>query len=314
MRHAAVRPGRGRRSRLLPVLVVLGGVLCLGGPTSVRLDPAAASAAVPAAPAEPVDAVRLDLAAEPVAHRPGVGVVPRVTSVPVPVPDAAPRAAASPSPSGRTSGPPGPAAEVTVAEPTGPTLPLGVRPPGSQVVTVVASSSSATTAQLTAWELGQDGWTAVLGPVTARVGSAGVGRASETSTRTPAGTFGLTESFGRAADPGTALPYRVVDGDDWWVSDPASALYNSYAQCAPGTCPFSEAAGENLYAVGAVYDHAVVIDYNRGGTPGAGSAFFMHVANGAATAGCVAIDRGSLQTLLRWLDPGASPVIAIGVG
>ncbi|WP_139306708.1 hypothetical protein [Modestobacter sp. DSM 44400] len=72
-----------------------------------------------------------------------------------------------------------------------------------------------------------------------------------------------------AADPGTALPYRVVDGDDWWVADPASELYNSYAQCLPGTCPCSEAAGEDLYAAGPVYDHAVVIDYNRGGTPGA---------------------------------------------
>jgi L,D-peptidoglycan transpeptidase YkuD (ErfK/YbiS/YcfS/YnhG family) len=106
----------------------------------------------------------------------------------------------------------------------------------------------------------------------------------------------------------------VVDGDDWWVSDSGSAVYNQYAQCAPGTCPFNEAAGENLYAAGAVYDNAVVIDYNRGGTPGAGSAFFLHITNGAATAGCVAIDRAALGTLMRWLDPNAVPLIAIGVG
>jgi L,D-peptidoglycan transpeptidase YkuD (ErfK/YbiS/YcfS/YnhG family) len=98
------------------------------------------------------------------------------------------------------------------------------------------------------------------------------------------------------------------------VSDPTSPLYNRYARCAPRSCPFDEAKGENLYAAGAVYDNAVVIDYNRGGTPGAGSAFFLHITNKAATAGCVAIDRGSLQTLMRWLDPGASPVISIGVG
>ena len=112
----------------------------------------------------------------------------------------------------------------------------------------------------------------------------------------------------------TALPYRVVDGDDWWVSDVASPRYNQYAQCAPGTCDFSEPASENLAAAGAVYDYAVVIDYNRGGTPGAGSAFFLHVTNGAPTAGCVAIDRGSLVALMRWLDPGSRPLIAIGVG
>jgi L,D-peptidoglycan transpeptidase YkuD (ErfK/YbiS/YcfS/YnhG family) len=212
----------------------------------------------------------------------------------------------------RAAAPTGPAVP---APPSSGGLPLGLDPGGSQqVVTVVAASSGATTAKLTAWQRGPAGWTAVLGPVTARVGSAGIGRASETTTRTPAGTFSLTEAFGRSGDPGTALPYRVVDGDDWWVSDVASPRYNQYAQCAPGTCDFNESAGENLFAAGAVYDHAVVIDYNRGGTPGAGSAFFLHVSNGAPTAGCVAIDAGTLVTLLRWLDPGARPVIAIGVG
>jgi L,D-peptidoglycan transpeptidase YkuD (ErfK/YbiS/YcfS/YnhG family) len=93
-----------------------------------------------------------------------------------------------------------------------------------------------------------------------------------------------------------------------------SARYNRSAECAPGTCDFDERASENLYAAGSVYDFAAVIDYNRGGTPGAGSAFFLHVSNGAPTAGCVAIDGGSLAALLRWLDPGASPRIAIGVG
>lgn len=194
-------------------------------------------------------------------------------------------------------------------------LPLGVDPgPSTQVVTVVASSSRSTTATLTAWELRPSGWTPVVGPVSARVGSAGVGRASETSTRTPAGTFTLTEAFGRSGDPGTALPYRLVDGDDWWVSDVTSPLYNRYAQCAPGTCPFDEAVSENLYAVGAVYGQAVVIDYNRGGTPGAGSGFFLHITNGAPTAGCVAIDAGSLVAVMRWLDPRARPLISIGVG
>jgi L,D-peptidoglycan transpeptidase YkuD (ErfK/YbiS/YcfS/YnhG family) len=196
----------------------------------------------------------------------------------------------------------------------GGSLPLKVSPPGTQVVTVVASSSSSSTAELTAWERSANGWVPVLGPVTARVGRAGIGRASESSTRTPAGMFSLSEAFGRSADPGTALPYRRVDGDDWWVSDPRSPRYNRYAQCAPRTCDFNEAAGENLYAAGAVYDLAAVIGYNRGGTPGAGSAFFLHVTNGAPTAGCVAIDRGSLRDLLRWLRPAASPVIAIGVG
>jgi L,D-peptidoglycan transpeptidase YkuD (ErfK/YbiS/YcfS/YnhG family) len=197
----------------------------------------------------------------------------------------------------------------------GAALPLQVDVGAStQVVTVVAASARSTTAKLTAWELGPSGWTAVLGPVPARIGAAGVGAASESTTRTPAGAFTLTEAFGRSGNPGTGLPYRVVDQQDWWVSDVNSPLYNQHTRCAAGSCPFDERAGENLYAAGSVYDRAVVIDYNRAGVRGAGSAFFLHVTNGAPTAGCVAIDGGSLTALLRRLDPGARPLIAIGVG
>jgi L,D-peptidoglycan transpeptidase YkuD (ErfK/YbiS/YcfS/YnhG family) len=195
-------------------------------------------------------------------------------------------------------------------------LPLPVNTlSAKQVVTVVASSATATEARLTTWVRGAGGrWTPTISPVRARVGAAGIGNAHEGSTKTPAGTFTLTEAFGRAANPGARLPYRVVDRQDWWVSDVNSPQYNQHVRCAAGSCPFNEAAGENLYAQGAVYDHAVVIDYNRAGTPGAGSAFFLHVSNGSATAGCVSIDRSTLVSVLRWLDPQAKPLIAIGVG
>jgi L,D-peptidoglycan transpeptidase YkuD (ErfK/YbiS/YcfS/YnhG family) len=283
---------------VLLVGVLVGAGLC--GPGVPPLVSAAADSPVVTL------AAAVELADDPVAHRPGVGVVPRPVAPPAPI-------LVEPVAEVDEAAPVVPPDEPAVAvPPSAVELPLGANPPGTQLVTVVATSRTASTARLTAWELGADGWTAVLGPVTARIGSAGVGVASEDSTRTPAGTFGLTEAFGRAADPGTALPYRVVDGDDWWVSDVGSPRYNTYAECAPGTCDFDESAGEDLAAAGAVYDHAVVIDYNRGGTPGAGSAFFLHVTNGAPTAGCVAIDRGDLTALLRWLDPAASPVIAIG--
>lgn len=308
---AGHRPVRRRLGRRVVPAALLLSALGLVGPAAPVLVPAAAVAPAPAVHL-PADDLLLAVPDEPVAHLPGVGVVPRVTAVPAAAPAAAPPPA--PAAPAAVAPPPVAAPPPPAAVPAPPRLPLDVEPPGSQVVTVVAPSSGATTAELTAWQLGPAGWTAVLGPVRARIGAAGVGTASESTTRTPAGTFTLTEAFGRAADPGTALPYRTVDGDDWWVSDVASPRYNQYAECAPGTCDFAEAASEDLTATGAVYDHAVVIDYNRAGRPGAGSAFFLHVANGAPTAGCVAIDRGSLVGLLRWLDPGASPVIAIGVG
>ncbi|WP_336029567.1 L,D-transpeptidase family protein [Geodermatophilus sp. FMUSA9-8] len=292
-----------RAARVVTVLLLSAGVL--GGIAPPEPVGAATRASAVVLPA--------DTAPEPVGRRPAVGQVARVTAVPQPV--AAPPAEPA-APAGPAAGVPGPA-DPAAEEPAPPVpgvLPLDVDAGGAaQVVTVVAASAGATTAELTAWELGDAGWTAVLGPWPARVGSAGIGAAREGSTRTPAGTFALPEAFGRAADPGSGLPYRQVDAEDWWVSDVASPLYNRHARCAAGTCPFDERAGENLLAAGAVYDHAVVIGYNSAGTPGAGSAFFLHVTNGAPTAGCVAVERGRLQTLLRWLDPAAGPLVAIDV-
>ncbi|MFW3169086.1 L,D-transpeptidase family protein [Geodermatophilus sp. CPCC 206100] len=307
---AGARGVAGRRAALLPVLAAL--LLVTGAPQGTAA-PASASAAAGAAPSAGELTTAASTTGEPVGHRPAVGVVPRPAAARPAAPAPAVPAAAVPEADG--PGPADPQVADPAAPPAPPALPLGVDPGGStQVVTVVAASSGATTAQLTAWERGPSGWTAVLGPVRARLGSAGVGAASESSTRTPAGTFGLSEAFGRAPDPGSGLPYRVVDDQDWWVSDVGSPLYNQHARCAAGGCPFDESVSENLQAAGAVYDSAVVIDYNRGGTPGAGSAFFLHVTNGAPTAGCVAIDRGSLRTVLQWLDAGAAPRIAIGVG
>jgi L,D-peptidoglycan transpeptidase YkuD (ErfK/YbiS/YcfS/YnhG family) len=182
-----------------------------------------------------------------------------------------------------------------------------------QVVTVVADSASATTAVLTAWQREGHDWTQAYGPVPAYVGQNGIGQASESTARTPAGVWPLTEAFGN--EPATTrLPYRRITTSDWWVSDVKSPHYNTYFSCAPGTCPFDEAAGENLGKAGPVYDHAVVIDYNRAPVvPGAGSAFFLHVGNGRPTAGCVSLPAADLDAVLRWLDPAQQPVIDISV-
>jgi L,D-peptidoglycan transpeptidase YkuD (ErfK/YbiS/YcfS/YnhG family) len=201
------------------------------------------------------------------------------------------------------------------APPAGAALPLPVQAGSStQVITVVAPSAGATRATLTAWQRGPGGWTAVVGPVSARIGSQGVGQASEDLRRTPAGTFTLTEGFGRSGNPGTRLRYRQINPSDYWVSDRTSPLYNTFYECR-GTCPFTAAAGERLWDAGSSYAHALVIDYNRRpAIPGAGSAFFLHVTNGMATYGCVAIDDASLTAIMGWLDPAARPLIAIGVG
>jgi L,D-peptidoglycan transpeptidase YkuD (ErfK/YbiS/YcfS/YnhG family) len=194
------------------------------------------------------------------------------------------------------------------------TAPAPVPRGAGQVITVVADSPSATTATLTAWLRDGAGLVKAFGPVAAYVGQAGIGQASEATSHTPAGVWPLTEAFGIRPAGHTRLPYRQVTTSDWWVSDAGSPHYNTHFSCAPGTCPFDEGAGENLGKAGPVYDHAVVIDYNRSPVvPGAGSAFFLHAGDGRPTAGCVSLPAADLDAVLRWLDPARHPVIDISV-
>jgi L,D-peptidoglycan transpeptidase YkuD (ErfK/YbiS/YcfS/YnhG family) len=198
-------------------------------------------------------------------------------------------------------------------------LPAGVpEPPATtgQLVTVISAGPASTTATLRAWErLPAGGWRATMIPLKVRVGTDGVGKASESGRRTPVGSYTLDQAFGRAVDPGTKLPYRHVGNDDWWVSDTHSASYNTYRHCRIGTCNFDESAGENLGQAGASYDYAMVIGYNTAEpVAGAGSAFFLHVDAGAASAGCVEVPRATVVSLLRWLDPARHPRISITTG
>jgi L,D-peptidoglycan transpeptidase YkuD (ErfK/YbiS/YcfS/YnhG family) len=264
-------------------------------PTPVDTPELALAAAPPSTTASQTPAVVTTLSAPPVTHTP-------VTTAPPAAKPAAKKQEAAGSPAGDM-----------LARDVGTQLPLPYSGPAGQVITVVAPTRTSTTATLTAWTKQGVVWHPDIGPVTANIGSDGVGAASETTSRTPAGVFGLTEAFGIAGNNGTRLPYFQVDNSDWWVSDVTSPAYNTHTRCAPGTCPFNERAGEHLLAAGSVYNHAVVINYNRGPiTPGAGSAFFLHISNGRPTAGCVSVPSDQLDAIMRWLDPAQQPVINIG--
>ena len=178
---------------------------------------------------------------------------------------------------------------------------------------VSAASTTSTAGTLQAWQKGATGWQPHGRPIAAYLGSSGLTRhPREGSSATPIGSFGLTLAFGSAANPGTKLSYFQTGSDDWWVSDVHSALYNTHQRCIE--CAFDTGVSENLYGAGYVYSYAVVIDYNRfPATPGAGSAFFLHVTDGSPTAGCVSIPQAALVSILRWLTPSAHPRMLIGV-
>ena len=183
-----------------------------------------------------------------------------------------------------------------------------------QAIVVTATRYGATTARLTAYERGPEGWRAVYGPWPANVGTRGLappGEKREGDGRTPSGVYGFDFFFGVEADPGVTFPYRRVTGRSIvWDDDPSSALYNTWVDLDRQQ---AGAEPEPMYSVPA-YNHGAVIAYNAARTPGLGSAIFLHVSTGGPTAGCVSLPAGQLVEVLRWLDPSREPRIVLGVG
>ena len=179
-----------------------------------------------------------------------------------------------------------------------------------QVLTVTAASRSATYATFRAYRLSRGRKVAVFGPWTARVGYNGIarpGKKREGDGRTPSGTYGFSFFFGVQPDKGFSFAFRHAYRYDFWDDDPASARYNEWVNARkhnPGASP------EPMHQVPA-YDYAAVIAYNTGRTPGLGSAIFLHVGTGTATAGCVSLPRAELLKVLHWLRPRDHPRITI---
>jgi L,D-peptidoglycan transpeptidase YkuD (ErfK/YbiS/YcfS/YnhG family) len=188
----------------------------------------------------------------------------------------------------------------------------------TQVITVVAHYYRSTTATLRVWNKASGGGWVGGSSITAHIGSAGMTTTpSEWKSATPVGSYTLTLSFGRYANPGTHLSYFRTNGADWWISQLGS-LYNTHQHCWSG-CAFTRGSpNEHLYYEAPYYNYAVVIDFNTRNSPtgvvqGKGSAFFLHVTDGYPTAGCVAIPQSSLLSIMKWLTPTRHPRILIGV-
>ncbi|MEV6344332.1 L,D-transpeptidase family protein [Actinoplanes sp. NPDC051851] len=201
-----------------------------------------------------------------------------------------------------------------------------------QVIVVTGRGWHSTHATLRAYRLDAAGhWRPAFAAMPARTGYGGWKWAAERvqdTGQTPAGTFTVTEAFGVRADPGTALPYRRVDGNDYWVGDRRDPrTYNVFEPAAkPRTWRLSQA--ERLADYPRQYAYAAVIDFNRPAgvhwsrklreyvtaTPshiGRGSAIFLHASGKGSTAGCVSTGRANVARLLRWLDPSQHPRIVM---
>ncbi len=204
-----------------------------------------------------------------------------------------------------------------------------------QVVVVTSKRWGSSYAVLRAYRQDATGqWHLRFGPWSARVGWNGMARAAQRrqdSGTTPAGTFRTRYGFGSAKDPGSGLAYRRFDRSDWWVYDPRDPrTYNVWEPFRSGRAQWRRGWAEHLWDwAGRQYRYGVVLSYNlpsgvhwspslrqRVATGTAdtrgGGGIFLHVKGSGATAGCVAVARERMRTLLRWLDSSRRPRVVIG--
>lgn len=183
-----------------------------------------------------------------------------------------------------------------------------------------ASDDSAPGESAPADDLPEGSWRQVGPPVPVVVGRNGVGPKREGDGRSPQGMFSLGPAFGYAPQPpaGVRIPYRAMAPASVCVDDTGSAFYNLVfdADTLSGAKDWASAEtmrrdlapGDQLYELG------VMVRYNPSRVPGAGSCIFLHLWRGpeSPTAGCTAMAKEDFLEILRWLDPGADPLLVQG--
>ncbi|MEU9152013.1 L,D-transpeptidase family protein [Streptomyces sp. NPDC048417] len=185
---------------------------------------------------------------------------------------------------------------------------------GDQLITAQASALNSTSGTLTWWERRDGQWVRV-GTAAARFGAKGLAegaaRQQDTNT-TPTGLYDLPFGFGlQAAPTGTSVKYRAVTDTSWWCQDNDSASYNRWVEPLPADCRATEA--ERLSSYGTQYAYALVIGFNyERPVRGRGAGIFLHVNGNGATAGCVSVPVDAMREIVRWVDPGKGPHIAVG--
>lgn len=127
--------------------------------------------------------------------------------------------------------------------------------------------------------------------------------------QTPIGVYHFNRAFGIAADPGCAIPYVQADVDIYWSGD-QTCHYNEMVRLSE----YPELAmedSEHIVDYEYEYQYCLNISFNEEGTPGRGSAIFLHCFGSAKpfTGGCVAIPENLMRMVMQLVRPDCVVVI-----
>ncbi len=200
-----------------------------------------------------------------------------------------------------------------------------------QMVLVQTANWDSLTGTLICYERSRlgDPWIQVGEPCEINVGRAGLAWGSglhggtlgegpekrEGDGRSPAGVFRLSAVYGYA--PRTSvqflkMPYIEVTATCQCVDDVRSAYYNLVLDSLSVAQADWTSRERMRPRAGDWNKWGVIVDHNMSPRePGRGSCIFLHVTEGRGvpTSGCTSIEEARIADLVKWLDPGKSPVL-----
>ena len=182
-----------------------------------------------------------------------------------------------------------------------------------QLLIVAAFSEDATDAWVSLHQKQSDGSWHMIMTSPGFIGKNGLGKTREGDGKTPVGVFRFNRAFGIADDPGCAIPYVKVDNDSYWSGDPREGYrYNELVSLKelPGL-DLDSGDSEHIVDYPYHYQYCLNISYNEEGTPGLGSAIFLHCLAPAKpfTGGCVSIPEDHMRFVMQTVNSSTVVVI-----
>jgi len=195
-----------------------------------------------------------------------------------------------------------------------------------QLLVVTTKNWSAPTGTLQRYALHDSSWQKVGDEIAIKLGRNGLGWGiglheipnnaqiikKEGDGKAPAGIFKLKQAFGYAP-LNIDYPYEVYTETDHCVDDVNSKYYNKIVDSTKVNVDYK--SKEHMKFPKDYYKYGIVVNHNhideKGALRGAGSCIFMHIKS-VPTAGCTVMNESQIQTVLRWLDPEAEPLLIQG--
>ena len=182
-----------------------------------------------------------------------------------------------------------------------------------QMLIVAAFNETATDAWVSLHEKQEDGSWCMVMTSPGFIGKNGLGKTKEGDAKTPTGVFRFNRAFGIADDPGSLIPYVKVDEDTYWSGDMREGFHYNELVNLKDLPELDIESGDSEHIVDYPYhyQYCLNISYNEEGTPGLGSAIFLHCLAPAKpfTGGCVSIPEDHMKWVMQHVDEDTAVVI-----